>query len=251
MILTYHEIGATPSPYIYGATVSELREHVGLIRSFCKSLPPARITFDDGHQSQFAHALPVLEEARQKATFFITAGWTGTRGDYMTWAQLRQLTALGHQVQAHGLTHALLTHCAADQLTAELRDSKRRLEDGLGLSVDAISMPGGRWDVRVLKACEAEGYRVVYTSHPYAPIRRINGTTVMGRAMVRRATDAAALLALLRSEQDRWSRERIQFRLKHNLRLLLGDRFYHQLWSWAGHSAQSAAAQGRLTGGLE
>ncbi len=251
MLLTYHEISPTPSTYVYSATVPELQEHVRLIGSFSKSVHNVGVTFDDGHMSQFTHAVPVLEKELRKATFFITAGWTGIRAGYMTWAQLRELAALGHEIQSHGLTHALLTHCTPEQLTIELRRSKQRLEDGLGLPVNAISMPGGRWNTRVLAACAQEGYRVVYTSHPYAKPKQAGGVTVIGRAMIRRSTGAPELLALLRSEQEFWSREKLQFHLKHSLRSVLGDQVYHRLWSWAGNSGQSLTAQENIPGGSE
>lgn len=190
MVLTYHEVASIRSTYVYSITIPELREHIQLIRSLPSSIRTPAITFDDGHASQFSHAVPVLEEEHRKATFFITAGWTGLKADYMTWPQLRELAALGHEIQAHGFTHALLTHCAPEQLAMELRRSRQCLEDGLGLPVNAISMPGGRWNARVLEACEQEGYQAVYTSHPYAKSKQAGGMTVIGRAMVRRATHA-------------------------------------------------------------
>ena len=251
MILTYHEITSTPSAYVYSATVAELREHIQQIRFFSKAARTGGVTFDDGHISQFTHAVPVLESELHKATFFITAGWTGVRAGYMNWAQLRELAALGHEIQAHGLTHILLTNCTPEQLTAELRRSKQCLEDGLGLPVNAISMPGGRCNARVLAACAHEGYQAVYTSHPYAKTKYAEGVAVIGRAMVRRQTNAPQLIALLRSEQDSWSREKIKFHLKHGLRSTLGDRFYHRLWSWAGNSVQSLTAQEDIPGDSE
>jgi len=251
MILTYHEINSTSSPYVYSATVPELREHVQLIRSFSNFARSTRISFDDGHLSQFTQALPVLEKEHHRGMFFITAGWIGSRAGYMSWSQLRELAALGHEVQAHGLTHALLTQCTPEQLATELRNSRQCLQDRLGLPVNAISMPGGRWNARVLEACAQEGYRTVYTSHPYMKTKFAGGVTVIGRAMVRRSTTAPKLLALLHSEKEIWSRERIQFHLKHGLRSTLGDGLYHRLWRWAGNSGQSLAAYGDIPGGSE
>lgn len=251
MVLTYHEITPHRSAYVYSITEAEFQEQIELIGSLCRPLRAPVITFDDGHVSQFTHALPALERAEKKAIFFITAGWTGSRSDYMTWSQLRELAALGHEVQAHGWTHALLTHCASDQLVEELRRSKQALEDGLGSPVYSISMPGGRWNASVLAACAREGYRYVYTSDPYAGTKKAGEVTVAGRAMIRCRTTAPELLRLLRSEHAFWSREKMQFHLKRSVRSVLGDRAYHRLWSWMGSSSQRLSATEGVSGDAE
>jgi len=63
------------------------------------------LTFDDGHESNFTLALPILQEYRFKAEFFITTGWIGTQY-FMTEEQIRGLYRAGMGIGSHGVTHA-------------------------------------------------------------------------------------------------------------------------------------------------
>jgi peptidoglycan/xylan/chitin deacetylase (PgdA/CDA1 family) len=236
MILTYHEVVPEPSSYVYSASTAQLAEHLKILQRLPNGIPTPEITFDDGHSSHYRYALPMLQSVSKKAIFFITCGWSGTRPEYMSWKELSELANAGHQVQSHGWSHALLTHCSLEQLTEELRRSRHELEERLGRVVDAISMPGGRVNRRVLEACEREGYRRVFVSDPYLAPYIHGGLTVAGRAMVRRTQRESELMALLRSEYAPWSFVRMIFRLKQTARLALGDRAYHQLWRRLGAS---------------
>src|SRR5260221_14516941 len=106
----------------------------------------------------------------------------------MTSSQLEQLMSAGHNVQSHAWSHEFLTGCSASQLDYELRNSRKTLEDRLGIGVDSISVPGGRWNATVLEACAAAGYQHVYTSEPmFKPVYE-HGVWRHGRLMVRRET---------------------------------------------------------------
>jgi peptidoglycan/xylan/chitin deacetylase (PgdA/CDA1 family) len=242
MIITYHEIVPTPSRYVYSTTVVQLEEHLAAIHNLPPDLPQPPITFDDGHASQHRYALPLLEKARTKALFFVTSGWTGVKPEYMDWRQLAELICMGHEVQSHGWSHALLTNCTPPQLSEELRRSRLTLEDRLATPVNAISVPGGRFNAEVLRACHREGYQRVFVSNPYLPVSNSNRLTVAGRAMIRHNHGAAELVALLRSENKRFSPQQVGFRVKQSIRTLVGDRFYHQvLWQWFGAPGEKSA----------
>ena len=113
-------------------------------------------------------ALPVLQSRGLVARFFITAGWTGTRTGYMGWPELRSLHASGQLIGAHGWSHTLLTHCTKNQLDQELSGARSLLEDKIGVPVTTMSLPGGRYNQRVLAACREAGYSRIYTSEPSA-----------------------------------------------------------------------------------
>ncbi|MGO9209592.1 MAG: hypothetical protein ACLP2H_05685, partial [Terriglobales bacterium] len=63
VIPTYHEITEDSASYSYTVTAAQFAAHVAVI---AKQKPPVRalprITFDDGVQSQFRHALPILRQ---------------------------------------------------------------------------------------------------------------------------------------------------------------------------------------------
>src|SRR5438132_13910668 len=117
-----------------------------------------------------------------------------------------------------------------------MRSSLVKHEDRLRWMVDSISMPGSRFNRRVLEACERAGYGRAFVSDPYLAPYLCGSLTVAGRAMVRRTQRASELIAPLRSEHAPWSLVRMSFRLKQTARLALGDRASHQLWRRLGAS---------------
>lgn len=228
-VLTYHEVGAEPSGYIYSVSAAQLLEHVRLLMA-----DGALFTFDDGHQSHLYQAAPVLEKHGARGIFFVTAGWTESRPGYLSWPELRELTARGHRIQAHGWSHKFLTNCTDAQLSEELERAKKTLEDRLGCPVDSISAPGGRWNGRVVRACEAAGYARLYVSVPWDPRRQVGRIQVLGRIMVRRTMDAAALQRLLHPGRLDRGIVKLTQAAKNGLQLVLGDRIYKLAWNLLG-----------------
>src|SRR5207245_6257346 len=156
------------SNYAYCVTSASFADQLRLFASLKKTKSlDAQLTFDDGEQSQLHNAMPLLAEHGFKATYFVTPGLIGTAAKFLGWNDLRSLHAAGHSIQSHGWSHKFLTFCPEAELDNELRASKQSLEDNLSSAVEEISVPGGRWNRRVIHACGAAGYRRVYVSDPW------------------------------------------------------------------------------------
>src|SRR5690348_4795804 len=192
-VLTYHVIGPQASQYIYSATCEQFDQHLAWLGTLrdnpaTKSLFP-EITFDDGGTSDHLYAQPLLNKRRCRGKFFVTAGLIGNRSEFMTWDEVRSLSAEGHSVQSHGWSHLLLTRANPTELAHELETSKKQLEDRLGAEISELSLPGGRWNVAVLKACAKAGYKRVYHSNPWVKPELKYGIEFVGRLMVRNSMD--------------------------------------------------------------
>lgn len=154
------------------------------------------LTFDDGCESDYVHAFPVLLEMDMRATFFIVPTLVDTPG-YVTWGQLREMVAAGMEVGSHSLTHPFLNRCTRDEIRHEYGESKRILEDRLGRAVRSASLPRG-WEPPDCRAVLQEaGYRVFCTSRvgwwhpgdhalgmPRVPIRRSSTTEEFGEIVL-------------------------------------------------------------------
>jgi peptidoglycan/xylan/chitin deacetylase (PgdA/CDA1 family) len=243
MVLAYHEV-MTESNYAYCVMAASFAEQLRLLDSLKKTKSVnAQITFDDGEQSQFHNALPLLAECGFKATYFVTPGLIGTAAKFLGWDDLRALQAAGHSVQSHGWTHKFLTFCSEAELAHELRASKQSLEDNLGSAVEEMSVPGGRWNQRVIEACAAAGYRRVYVSDPWVEAE-IGGVEVIGRFMVRRTTTIPELEKIVAKDRRVLRKLRLRSQLRESLVGVLGDSLYHRLWCrLTGYNDFEAARQ--------
>ena len=243
--LLYHELQPGRSEYGYALDTELFREHLGVFRGMRADAAAywPEITFDDGHVSNFEYAMPLLEEAGLKAVFFITAGWTGQKDGYMGWNELRALQQVGHAIGAHGLTHRLLTHCEGEALREELSKPRLLLEDGLGVPVTTMSLPGGRYNARVLQACADAGYAQVYTSEPKAE-RHVNAPLI-GRFNIHGSRGAAWMREVLRPESGVLRGLGRQYRVKAAAQHVLGDALYAKIWARLNRQESSAQDGGR------
>ena len=187
------------------------------------------MTFDDGHISNFEYALPLLQARDMKARFFITVGWTGHKAGYMGWNELRALHEAGQSIGAHGWTHTLLTHCSEKDLQVELVNARTALEDRLGSSITTMSLPGGRYNRRVLAACEQAGYTQVYTSIPRS--EPASPGTMVGRLNIRGDMKPEWIAEVLRPQSQILAGLGRQYKVKEAAKALLGDRLYEKAWA--------------------
>jgi len=115
------------------------------------------VTFDDGEGSVSQHAFPVLAELGVPATVFVVSASVGDPG-LLGWDELAELARAGWEVGSHTVCHARLPELDDVALDAELRDSRRTIEDMLGLPCRSIAYPYGASDQRVRSAAARAGY---------------------------------------------------------------------------------------------
>lgn len=230
--LTYHQIRPAGSAnYLYSVTPAQFAAHLQVLAPAAARCPPAaQISFDDGDASVYEHALPLLEAQRIRATLFITTGWIESRVGFLSWSQLAELARLGHSIQSHSWSHPYLPACEPVRLKEELYRSKQVLQDRLGHPVSEISMPGGRWNRRILAACAQAGYARVFTSDAGAPPRQLAGVEVLGRYMARRQNTADEIAAWLAAHPAAVRRLRLRRLASRSLQAVLGNCLYHWLW---------------------
>jgi peptidoglycan/xylan/chitin deacetylase (PgdA/CDA1 family) len=178
-ILAYHKVDGrfelggtrvTPAQfarqmrYLKGAgyTAVTLSRAVELMRSgMITNEKHVCLTFDDAYEGLFTNAWPVLRECGFGATIFALTGfigrentwdinWLGLRFRHLSLDQMRQMQAAGIEFGSHGASHRDLRFLSDEDLEREVADSKRILEQGLGVAVRAFSYPFGRYDDRVM-----------------------------------------------------------------------------------------------------
>jgi peptidoglycan/xylan/chitin deacetylase (PgdA/CDA1 family) len=125
------------------------------------------LTFDDGYADFVENALPALLRYGFTATLFVLAGrlggsneWDseGTRKVLLTADQLREAASAGIEIGSHGLQHVSLPSISDAELSSEICESRRILQEITGQDINGFCYPYGHFDERVMKTVEAAGY---------------------------------------------------------------------------------------------
>lgn len=125
-------------------------------------LPPGKpvvLSFDNGYQSQYTNALPVLRRL----------GWVGVENMQLTGlppsqgglssAQIRGLVAAGWELDTQGFSHADLTTLDASQLHYQVAVSRETIQRLYHVPVNWFCYPSGQYDATVIAAVQSAGYR--------------------------------------------------------------------------------------------
>lgn len=190
LVLCYHAvspdwpIGLAVTPHALERQVSRLLRLGYVPATFWEVVhrpPGARtfsVTFDDGWVSVLRHGFPVLHRLDVPATVFVASSLVDRHEEPMrgavidpwqdsphrdelhclSWDELRGLMEHGWEIGAHSMTHPLLTRVDDATLAEELRGSKLRCEEMLGVPCRTMAYPTGDFDERVERAAGAAGY---------------------------------------------------------------------------------------------
>jgi peptidoglycan/xylan/chitin deacetylase (PgdA/CDA1 family) len=82
----------------------------------------------------------------------------------MTFEEIAELAAAGHEIGSHSMTHCLMPECDDAALAYELGESRRILEDRVRCSIESFCYPNGDADIRTAKAVANAGYSRAVTT---------------------------------------------------------------------------------------
>jgi peptidoglycan/xylan/chitin deacetylase (PgdA/CDA1 family) len=125
-------------------------------------LPPGKpivLTFDNGYQSQYTNALPVLRRR----------GWPGVENIQLTGlppsqgglspTQVHGLLAAGWELDTQGFSHADLITLDASELHYQVAVARSEVQRRYHVAVNWFCYPSGHYDAAVIAAVRAAGYR--------------------------------------------------------------------------------------------
>lgn len=138
--------------------------------SSCKTENDLALTFDDGWESFYTNAFPVLQQYGFSATVFIITGYVGksSRWDYhkkkhLNWMQICKLAEQGVEFACHSASHLDLRRLDKKRLEYEIEYSKKTIEDNIGQPVKYFSYPFGRYNKNVIEAVKKAGYENAFS----------------------------------------------------------------------------------------
>lgn len=115
------------------------------------------VTFDDGYETVYREAFPILQEVGFTATVFLITGYCGKQNSWpghvspvgeqslLCWTQIEEMARHHIEFGSHTVTHpdlACLTHQEAER---EMQDSKQMIQERIGRGVEVFAYPYGRY----------------------------------------------------------------------------------------------------------
>ncbi len=191
---------------------------------------PVCLTFDDGHVSN-AHAAEQIARHGGQADFFVNPSMVGQPG-FLSWAELREMAAIGMSIQSHGMNHRYLDQLSPDEVRAELADSRAAIEDAVGLPVTLYAPAGGRMPAGFMQLAAELGYRAVCSSRVdlWSAAQPAAGSALeVPRLAVLNGTSEQRFIDWIEQKPVEILKQRSRYRLLKLSKRLLGNRGHERL----------------------
>jgi peptidoglycan/xylan/chitin deacetylase (PgdA/CDA1 family) len=157
---------------------------------------PIVLSFDNGYQSQYTHALPVLNRL----------GWVGDENLQLSGlppsqgglgeGEIRGMLAAGWELDTQGYSHADLITLDPQELRYQVADARSALQRRYRVPVNWFCYPSGHYNATVIEAVKAAGFTGSTTvvpgwAHPSDDRYRLHRLRVLG------GTSPTELLSLI------------------------------------------------------
>ena len=97
--------------------------------------------------------------------FFVPTDLLGMEG-FMTWDQLKVMVEAGMEAGSHTRTHMFLpTYPSLQKVRDEITESKKILEDKLGIEIEYFCYPSGGFDDDIKNMLKEAGYKAACTTN--------------------------------------------------------------------------------------
>jgi len=205
-----------------------------LLESFEKRTPlPEKsliISFDDGNQTDYIIAFPLLEKFGFKATFFLTSDFIGRPG-HLTKPQIQKMSQEGMEFGTHGKTHKFLSTLNENELKLELLESKKSLEEITGKKIEALSLPGGYHSSKVKRMVQELGYKGICTSK--FGLNEYNADPFeLKRISLRFDDPFSQFVSIINQDKKLYLKRKLRDNLLSFLKTILGPNNYFKLWNF-------------------
>ena len=119
---------------------------------------PIVLTFDNGYESQYTNALPVLKKLHWAADENIQlTGLPPSQGG-LTTQQVRGLIDSGWELDTQGISHADLVALTPSELTYQVDSARKTLQRKYHVPVNWFCYPSGHYNATVIDEVKAAGF---------------------------------------------------------------------------------------------
>ncbi len=124
---------------------------------------PVVITFDDGFESTYTIAFPIMQQYGIKGTVYVVPSWIGAPG-YLTLAELTALHNAGWTIANHSWDHADLTSLTSGDVTTDIQKAIDYLnQNGFSDGAYYLAYPYGLYNSNVEQIASGLGIKTART----------------------------------------------------------------------------------------
>jgi peptidoglycan/xylan/chitin deacetylase (PgdA/CDA1 family) len=115
------------------------------------------VTFDDGYETVYRAAFPILQEFGYTATVFLITDYCGKRNSWpghvspvgeqslLSWTHIEEMARHHIEFGSHTVTHPDLACVTRHEAEREMRESKQAIQERLGRPVEVFAYPYGKY----------------------------------------------------------------------------------------------------------
>jgi len=180
LIFTYHNISPNNHIGLNSIHPNKFREHIEFIadlnNSTCRK-NHIKIAFDDGYESIYNNAYPIMEEYGLKGIVFPITGYIGRKNNWdvtfginkaihLNIGQILTLSENGWEIGSHGHLHKSFKWLKIDEIKEDVKISKGIIEDITGKEAISFSPPFGDLTKIAIKIIEELGFIKLFMQLP-------------------------------------------------------------------------------------
>jgi len=128
------------------------------------------ITLDDGFEDNYSNAFPILQRYKIPAVIYLATGLVGKTNQWMStptfserkmlsWAQIKDMARQGIVFGSHTVSHPKLIELDDSSVSNELVQSKRLIEDQLGIECSHFAYPYGLLTKKTRELVQQAGFK--------------------------------------------------------------------------------------------
>ena len=124
------------------------------------------ITIDDGYKDNYLYAYPIIKEYDFTATIFIIANFIDNKEDFLTWNEIKRMSANKIYFGAHTKNNIYLPSVEKiEVLLDETSGCKELIESKIGMPIHYFCYPTGGFTEKIKAILKEAGYKGACTTN--------------------------------------------------------------------------------------
>ncbi len=140
---------------------------MSIVRSICKDpalpaeLPEDIVGFVDMLKPYNIKVINEVLDRLFKESCLENNGYANYR-NILSWDEIAEMKLAGIEFGSHGMSHGILPLLGSEDIKWELAESKRIMEDKLGITIDAFAYPNGDYNPEIIDITREAGYKCAF-----------------------------------------------------------------------------------------